>query len=177
MFGFTGTPIFAENASGNDLGKRTTKDLFGDRLHEYTIVDAINDENVLKFSVEYYSGVKYNGRDLEDEKVEGIDVREVFVSDDWVAQNVDFIIENHDRKTKSREFTAMFAVSSVEVLAKYYEEFKKQKEAGKHNLRVATIFSYTANEEDKDADGILDEDAMPDDGKINMRWLDRKSVV
>lgn len=172
MFGFTGTPIFAENASGNELGKRTTKDLFGDRLHEYTIVDAINDENVLKFSVEYYSGVKYNGRDLEDEKVEGIDVREVFVSDDWVAQNVDFIIKNHDRKTKSREFTAMFAVSSVEVLAKYYKEFKKQKESGKHNLRVATIFSYTANEEDKDADGILDEDAMPDDGRVNMHSRD-----
>lgn len=172
MFGFTGTPIFAENANSNDLGKRTTKDLFGDRLHEYTIVDAINDENVLKFSVEYYSGVKYNGRDLEDEKVEGIDVHEVFVSDNWVAQNVDFIIKNHDRKTKSREFTAMFAVSSVEVLAKYYAEFKKQKEAGKHNLRVATIFSYTANEEDKDADGILDEDVMPDDGKVNMHSRD-----
>lgn len=173
MFGFTGTPIFAENASGNELGKRTTKDLFGDRLHEYTIVDAINDENVLRFSVEYYSGVKYNGRDLVDEKVPGINVREVFESENWVQQNVDFIIKNHNAKTRNREFTAIFAVSSTDMLAKYYEMFKRKKGAGEHNLKIATIFSYTANEEDKDADSILDEDVMPDDGKVNLHSRDR----
>ena len=70
----------------------------------------------------------------------------------------DFVIANHDRKTHSREFTAMMAVSSVEILSKYYEIFKRKKQAGEHNLRIATIFSYGANENDKDADGMLDED-------------------
>lgn len=173
IFGFTGTPIFAENAVGNELGKRTTKDLFGECLHKYVITDAINDENVLKFSVEYYSSVKYGGRELEDVKVEAIDIKEVFESDEWINNIVDFVIKNHDRKTKSREFTAMMAVSSVDVLTKYYDLFQVKKRAGEHNLRVATIFSYGANEEDKDADGMLDAEIDLDSDNIYQHSRDR----
>ena len=99
MFGFTGTPIFAENASGNALGKRTTKDLFGECLHKYVITDAIRDENVLKFSVEYYKGFKFkDGRADIDIDVEAIDIKEAMESPERLENIADFIIENHDRK-------------------------------------------------------------------------------
>lgn len=159
LFGFTGTPIFAQNASGNGMGKRTTKDLFGECLHKYVITDAIRDENVLKFSVEYYKGFKFkDGREDIDVDVEAIDVREAMESPQRLENIADFIIANHDRKTHSREFTGIMAVSNVETLTKYYEIFRHKKNNGKHNLRIATIFSYAANEEDKDADGMLDDD-------------------
>lgn len=155
MFGFTGTPIFEDNASGNALGKRTTKDLFGDRLHRYTVVDAIKDENVLKFSVEYVG--RYKLKDTANEvdiQVEDIDRQELFESPQRLDRIVDYILANHNRKTHSRDFTAMFAISNVDTLIKYYELFEKKD----HNLKIATIFSYGVNEADKDADSMLDED-------------------
>lgn len=160
LFGFTGTPIFAQNASGNGLGRRTTKDLFGECLHKYVITDAIRDENVLKFAVEYYKGFKFkDGReDIEMEDVEAIDIAEAMEAPQRLEAITDFIIANHDRKTHSREFTAMMAVSSTETLSKYYEIFKRKKQGGEHNLKIATIFSYNANEGDKSADGMLDDD-------------------
>ncbi len=158
LFGFTGTPIFAENASGNGFGKRTTHDLFGECLHKYVITDAIRDENVLKFSVEYYKGFKLkSGLDV-DIDVEAINEKEAFEWDKRLETITDFIITNHDRKTHNRDFTAIMAVSSVDVLTKYYELFRHKKRVGEHNLRIATIFSYGANEEDKDADSMLDDD-------------------
>lgn len=173
MFGFTGTPIFAENASGNELGKRTTKDLFGDCLHKYVITDAIRDENVLKFSVEYYTGVKYHGDDLEDVKVEGINIGEVYEDEKWIRQNINFIIQNHNRKTKDRDFTAILATPSVPVLMKYYDIFKEKKEAGEHNLKIATIFTYSANEDDKIADGMLDEEVDLNSDKLSQHSRDK----
>ncbi len=159
LFGFTGTPIFAENAGSNAYGKRTTKDLFGECLHKYVITDAIRDENVLKFSVEYYKGFRFkDGRDDIDVDVEAIDIQEAMESPLRLEAITDFVIANHDRKTHSREFTAIMAVSSVDVLTKYYELFRRKKQAGEHNLRIATIFSYGANENDKDADSMLDDD-------------------
>ena len=159
LFGFTGTPIFAENAGNNALGKRTTKDLFGECLHKYVITDAIRDENVLKFSVEYYKGFKFkDGHEDVDVDVEAIDIQEAMESPLRVEAITDFIIANHDRKTHSRDFTAIMAVSSVDMLTKYYELFRQKKRAGEHNLRIATIFSYGANEDDKDADSMLDDD-------------------
>src|SRR5262249_52994448 len=92
-----------------------------------------------------------------DIEVEGIDTKELMESDGRLEKIADYIIEHHALKTRNKEFTAMFCVSSVDVLIKYYELFAKRKEQGKHKLRIATIFSYTSNEEDKDADGILDE--------------------
>ncbi|MDX4037735.1 type I restriction endonuclease subunit R [Aliarcobacter skirrowii] len=154
MIGFTGTPIFAQNATGNALGKRTTKELFDECLHKYVITDAINDENVLKFSVEYIGKYKQKENSVTniDIAVEDIDKKELLESSDRIEKIVDYIIANHDRKTHSKEFTAMMCVSSVEMLIKYYELFKSKN----HNLKIATIFSYSANEDDKDATGIVD---------------------
>lgn len=159
MFGFTGTPIFVENAVSKSSRKYTTTDLFHKPLHKYTIVDAIKDENVLKFNVEYVG--RYKKKDSANEidiEVEGIDTKELMDSEIRLEKIVDYIIAQHNRKTHSREFTAMFCVSSVPALIKYYELFAKKKAQGKHNLRVATIFSYAANEEDPDADGLDDND-------------------
>lgn len=158
LFGFTGTPIFAENAAKNALGKRTTKDLFGKRLHRYLITDAIRDENALKFSVEYIRTFK--GKDgVEDIEVEAIDTAEVMEAPARLEQITDYIIANHGRKTHGKQFTAIMCVSNVKTLTKYYELFKAKKAAGEHDLTIATIFSYQANEEDADADD------MPDDSK------------
>lgn len=175
LFGFTGTPIFADNAHGSGVNKRTTKDLFGECLHKYVITDAIRDENVLKFSVEYYKGFRVKEGSLQkDIQVEDIDGREAYEWNKRLEAIVDFIIANHDRKTHSRDFTAMMAISDVETLTKYYEIFKRKKEAGEHNLRIATIFSYTANEADKDADGMLDDDPQQaNDGSVNQHSRDK----
>ena len=155
LFGFTGTPIFADNASKNDLGKRTTKDLFGNCLHKYVINDAIRDQNVLKFSIEYIGRYKQKGNTFIDIDVEDIDKKEVLDSPKRIEKIVDWIIENHDSKTANRSFSAMLAVSGIPSLIKYYDFFKKKKEEGLHDLRIATIFSYGANEDDVDAMGLL----------------------
>lgn len=157
MFGFTGTPIFADNASKNDLGKRTTKDLFDECLHKYVITNAIKDENVLKFSVEYWGKLKRKDGSLIDEEVKGIDIKEFFEHEDRINQVTNWIIKNHDKKTHDKYFSAMLCVSSVEALIKYYEMFKAKKLAGEHNLKIATIFTYGANEDDKNSDGLISE--------------------
>ena len=165
LFGFTGTPIFAENAVKNELGKRTTTELFGECLHKYVITDAIKDENVLKFSVEYVGrytlrqaqGDKLSATEIDIE-VEDIDTKELMESPKRLEKITDYIIANHNRKTHNRDFTAMFCVSSVETLIKYYDIFQRKKEEGQHNLRIATIFSYATNEDDADANGFLPEE-------------------
>jgi type I restriction enzyme R subunit len=157
MFGFTGTPILEANANRSEAVARTTKDLFGECLHRYVITDAIRDENVLRFSVEYWGKLKRRDGSLIDERVAGIDTREFFENPDRIEGVVDWIIANHDRKTHARDFTAMFAVGSVDALTKYYEFFQAKREAGLHDLRVATIFTFSANEDDKDANGLIAE--------------------
>ena len=164
MFGFTGTPIFADNAAKNALGKRTTKDLFGECLHKYVITDAIRDENVLKFAVEYIRTFKRKDH-IVDIDVEAIDTAEVMEAPERLENIVDYIIANHERKTHAKQFTAIMCVANIKSLTAYYELFKAKKEAGEHNLKVATIFSYQANEEDSDADGMGTGDDMPDDGR------------
>lgn len=157
MFGFTGTPIFEENASSNGYGKRTTKMLFGDCLHKYVITNAIKDQNVLKFSVEYISTFKKKDHIL-DIDVEAIDEAEVMNAPQRLSNIVDYIIENHNRKTHNREFTAILCVSSVPTLIEYYKLFHFRKEEGSHNFKLATIYSYQANEDDKDAIGFIEDD-------------------
>jgi type I restriction enzyme, R subunit len=155
MFGFTGTPIFAENAVKNELGKRTTKELFDDCLHRYVITNAIRDENVLKFSVEYVG--KYTQRaDSKtnlDINVEDIDTSELLESEDRLEKIADYVIANHSRKTHNKTFTAMLCISNVKTLIKYYEIFRAKKAAGENKLKIATIFSYGTNEDDADASG------------------------
>jgi len=159
MFGFTGTPIFADNAVKNELGKRTTKELFGDCLHKYVITDAIKDENVLKFSVEYVGRYKRKDTATEiDIEVEDIDTKELMESPVRLEKIADYILANHNRKTHNKEFTAMFCVSGIETLIKYYDIFQKKKEEGKHSLKIVTIFSYAANEEDADVNGFIPEE-------------------
>lgn len=169
LFGFTGTPIFPKNAVKNALGKRTTEELFDKCLHKYVITDAIRDNNVLKFSVEYYSTYKKKDN-IQDEEVQAIDIAEVLNDPRRLENNVDYIIANHNRKTHSRQFTAMMCVSSVPMLIQYYELFKKKQQEGKHNLRVATIFSFQANEEDKEANGMgtvdLDDEFMEEESAV-----------
>ncbi|MBL1430657.1 MAG: type I restriction endonuclease subunit R [Robiginitomaculum sp.] len=162
MFGFTGTPIFAKNAAKNALGKRTTKDLFGECLHKYVITDAIRDQNVLRFSIEYIRTFTQKDQ-VVDIDVEAIDTAEVMEAPERLEKITNYIIANHNRKTHAREFTAIFCVSNVKTLIKYYDLFKAKKAAGDHNLKVGTIFSYSANEEDKDANGFIETD-IPTDG-------------
>ncbi|RNL95180.1 type I restriction endonuclease subunit R [Sinomicrobium pectinilyticum] len=159
MFGFTGTPIFADNAVKNELGKRTTKELFGKCLHKYVITDAIKDENVLKFSVEYVGKYKQKESATEiDIEVEDIDRKELMESPKRLEKIADYIIANHNRKTHSKEFTAMFCVGSTDMIVNYYDILQRKKEEGKHNLKIATIFSYVANEDDADANGYIPEE-------------------
>ena len=159
MFGFTGTPIFADNANKNELGKRTTKDLIEDCLHKYVITDAIKDENVLKFSVEYVGRYKQKDTATEiDIEVEDIDTQELMEDEKRLEKITDYIINNHNRKTHSKDFSAMFCVDSVKSLIRYYDIFKRKKLAGEHSLNIATIFSYAANEDDADANGFIPEE-------------------
>ncbi|MBT6120417.1 type I restriction endonuclease subunit R [bacterium] len=175
MFGFTGTPIFADNAVKNEHGKRTTKELFEECLHKYVITDAIRDENVLKFAIEYVGRYKEkeSGSTALDIKVEDIDTQELIESPQRLEKIVDYIIAHHDRKTHKREHTAMFCVSSIESLISYYDLFKKKKLNGEHTLNLATIFSFTPNEDDKDANGLLSDDVNLDPSSLTGHSRDK----
>jgi type I restriction enzyme R subunit len=170
LFGFTGTPIFAENSNKNELGKRTTKDLFEDCLHKYVITDAIKDENVLKFSVEYVGRYKHkDGKETNiDIEVEDIDTKELMEDTTRLEKISDYIIANHNRKTHSRTFTAMFCINNVATLIKYYDILKRKKEEGKHNLNIATIFSYGSNEDDANANGFINFEENFDNVDLNI---------
>jgi type I restriction enzyme R subunit len=153
MFGFTGTPILTKNA----IDKRTTKDLFEERLHDYVITDAIRDENVLRFSVEYV-GPGPGGLPP------GVTPADLVDHPDRIGAVTDWIIANHARKTRGREFSSIFAVSSVDALCRYYDAFRERELAGGHDLKIATIFTYAANEADPDADGLIPDPEFPTDG-------------
>jgi type I restriction enzyme R subunit len=154
LFGFTGTPIFAVNASRNELGKRTTRDLFGECLHKYVITDAIRDQKVLPFAVEYVGRYRDTSRNFMDIQVEDIDSAEVMASPARMEKIVDYIIDHHGTKTYNREFNSIFAVSSIKQLIAYYGIFQKKRAEGRHDLRVAAIFTFEANEEDALAQDI-----------------------
>lgn len=144
-FGFTGTPRFEENKSQDG---RVTADLFEKCLHSYLIKDAINDGNVLGFSVEYIKTFSGQYDEKDEEKVSGIDTDEVYTSDERISLVANNIIDNHSAKTRNREYTAIFTVQSIPMLIKYYDEFKKIN----HNLNITGIFTYGANEESEGRD-------------------------
>lgn len=143
LFGFTGTPILEKNSDG----MKTTASLFGKCLHKYVITDAIRDENVLKFSVEYIQTFKKKDH-IIDLKVEQIDENEVYEAPERKEAIVDYIIQHHDQKTQSRRFCAMMCVQNIDAVIAYYELFKRKKVNGEHDLKIATIFSYAQNEEE-----------------------------
>ena len=163
MIGFTGTPISEKNSVGKIDGQAaTTNMLFGECLHKYVITDAIRDDNVLKFSVEYVGRYKEKegSNTYIDTEVEGIDTQELLESPQRLEKITDFIIGEYGRKTHQKTFNAMFCVSRIDVLQKYYDLFQKKKEEGKHDLKIATIFSYGTNENNEDADGIIEEEEI-----------------
>lgn len=145
MFGFTGIiTIFADNANKNELGKRTTKDLFEVCLHKYVITDAIRDGNVLKFPIEYVDRYKHkDGRETNiDIEVEDIDNKELMEDDKRLDKITNYILAHYNRKTHNREFTVMFCINNVPTLIKYYDLIKTKRHTCQHNLNMATIFSY-----------------------------------
>ena len=140
-FGFTGTPRFKENPSQDG---RSTADIFEKCLHTYLIKDAIKDGNVLGFSVDYMKFVNYNSNQTEEDvMVEGIDTEEVFMADDRVRLIAQDIIDHHNTKTRDRKYNALFTVSSIPLLVKYYNMFKSLN----HDLKIGAIFTYGANED------------------------------
>lgn len=176
LFGFTGTPIFAENANRSANPKfATTPQLFGDKLHTYTIVDAINDENVLPFRIDYVNTIKR--KDGVDEKIEAIDTESALGNSKRIKQVVNYVLDNYDRKTKQtasyvvkgkhvKGFNSIFACQSVEMAIAYYNEFKKQIADKKSNLTIATIYSFAANEANDvyAASGMMDDEDMDTSG-------------
>ena len=144
-FGFTGTPRFFENRSQEG---RVTADLFEKCLHTYLIKDAISDGNVLGFSVEYIKTFDCGFDEDDDEKVRAIDKEEVFMCDERIYLVANHILDIHNAKTKNKQYTAIFTVQSIDMLVKYYDTFK----AINHDLKIAGIFSFGANEESEDKD-------------------------
>lgn len=188
MFGFTGTPIFEENSQSKAGLKLTTDYLFNQCLHQYVIVDAIRDRNVLQFQIDYRG--KYTAKGMQnnldyDEDVEGIDTKELYDNPQRLEMIARYIVETHDTKTKNREFTAMFCVSSVDTLTQYYELFEKvQAEKQQQDeaegrlfkpLTIATIFSYGANEavENNDQNGLIQEESTDAPSQINQSSRDK----
>lgn len=178
LFGFTGTPIFSVNAgSSGKPHMRTTAQAFGDKLHTYTIVNAIDDGNVLPFRIDYINTIKEKAY-IEDAKVRGIDIEKALGDPERVRQVVEYTLEHFDQKTKRSSyyslkgqrvagFNAIFAASSIPMAMKYYTEFQRQLAEQKRDLTIATIFSFGANEEDP-------EDTLAEEG-FDTEALDQTS--
>ncbi len=200
LFGFTGTPIFAKNSSsGGRVDLKTTEQAFGEKLHTYTIVNAITDKNVLPFRIDYIRTIR-EADDIDDSQVRDIDREKALASPERISNVTKYIREHFDQKTKRNSkpyaftrlanvheaasardrgaieevkekirlsgFNSIFAVSSIDVAKQYYVEFKKQQAEVPElaRLKVATIFSYGANETDDELDGIEDENSDNTDG-------------
>ncbi len=169
LFGFTGTPIFAQNAgSSGNPHLRTTEQAFGDKLHTYTIVDAINDRNVLPFRIDYLS-MMHSKDNIVDYDVSSIDRERAMMDPRRITEVTKYILEHFDQKTKRNShytlrskryagFNSIFATSSIQMAKLYYEEFKKQLAEMGRPLTIATIFSFAQNETDPEDDVFVDED-------------------
>ena len=161
QFGFTGTPIFPTNA----LGAETTASVFGVELHSYIITDAIRDEKVLKFKVDY-NDVRPQFKSIETEKnlekLTALEKKQAFLQPKRIEQIAQYVLNNFKQKTNrfnagNNGFNAMFAVSSVDAAKAYYQTFKQLQSAVKNPLKIATIFSFAANEEQDAIGDIVDE--------------------
>ncbi|WP_027720835.1 HsdR family type I site-specific deoxyribonuclease [Maridesulfovibrio zosterae] len=161
QFGFTGTPIFPQNA----LGAETTASVFGRELHSYVITDAIRDEKVLKFKVDYNDvrpHFKEIERELDEKKLKAAETPQALLHPDRIKEVTQYILNNfrqktHRLKSGTKGFNSMFAVSSVDAAKLYYESFKQLQKDRDKPLKVATIFSFTANEEQDAIGDIADE--------------------
>ncbi|MBR6916635.1 MAG: type I restriction endonuclease subunit R, partial [Clostridia bacterium] len=210
LFGFTGTPIFAVNAGAvHDPHYFTTEQTFGDQLHTYTIVDAINDKNVLPFRVDYIKTMDTD-QEIDDKNVWDIDREKAFMAPERIRLVTGYILDHFDQKTyrgnqsymfskltnisevasaergkieeiKVRQrvngFNSILCVSSVQAAKLYYEEFKKQMAADPSKaLKIATIYSYGANDPEAEEDGLLGEENSEDTSALDASsrdFLDR----
>ncbi|MDR2173872.1 MAG: type I restriction endonuclease subunit R [Burkholderiales bacterium] len=175
LFGFTGTPIFPDNAgTGGNPKLRTTEQAFGCRLHTYTIVDAINDKNVLPFRIDYINTIK-TAPNIRDKQVSAIDTERVLLAPERIALIVGYIREHFDQKTKRNAsyrlggkrllgFNSLLATASIDAAKRYYAEFTSQQKniPPAQRLKIGLIYSFAANEED--SDGLLDEEAFETEG-------------
>ena len=165
QFGFTGTPIFPENA----LGAETTASVFGTELHSYVITDAIRDDKVLKFKVDY-NDVRPQFKALETEKdpekLTALEQQQAFLHPERIKEISQYLLNNFKQKTHrlnatGKGFNAMFAVSNVEAAKRYYETLQNLQAEQEHPLKIATIFSFAANEEQDAIGDIPDETFEP----------------
>lgn len=175
MFGFTGTPIFPQNSSSNGLPHlKTTEQAFGDRLHSYTIVNAINDQNVLPFRIDYIKTMKEK-EDVREDQVWGIDTDMAFMSPENISNVTRYILEHFDQKTKRNSFyklkdkrvggfNSILATSSIPASILYYNEFMKQMESLPEDkkLKIALIYSYGQNEAELEQEGFMTEENSDD---------------
>lgn len=179
LFGFTGTPIFADNAaSGGNPRLRTTEQAFGEKLHTYTIVDAITDQNVLPFRIDYINTVKLPEH-LTDKQVSAIDTERALLAPERVTQIVDYVLEHFDQKTRRKStyklgdkrvagFNSIFATASIDAAQRYYTAFeqaqrrREEADPAYERLKIALIYSYAANEEEPD--GLLSEEGFETGG-------------
>ncbi len=175
LFGFTGTPIFATNSgAGGNPQLRTTEQAFGDKLHTYTIVDAISDKNVLPFRIDYVNTIRMPDG-VADKQVSAIDTERALLAPERLRQVVAYTLEHFDQKTKRSEnynlagkrlsgFNALFATASIEAARSYYNQFSIQQAdvPEGRRLKVGLIYSYAAN--DAVEDGVLDEEEFETDG-------------
>jgi type I restriction enzyme R subunit len=175
LFGFTGTPIFAENSgTAGSPGLRTTEQAFGDRLHTYTIVDAITDKNVLPFRIEYINTIKMP-ETPSNEKVSGIDTERALLAPERISLVVAYVLDHFAQKTKRSAtyrlgdqrvagFNSIFAAASIDAAKRYYRTFqvaqreREDSNPGYRRLRIGLIYSYAANEDEPDA--IIGEESL-----------------
>ena len=165
QFGFTGTPIFPQNA----LGAETTASVFGRELHSYVITDAIRDEKVLKFKVDYNDvrpQFKSIETEIDEKKLTAAENQKAFLHPARIKEISQYILQNYKFKTHRTRggntgFNAMFAVNSVDAAKLYYEELNKQQKQTDNPLKIATIFSFAANEEQNAIGEIPDENFEP----------------
>ncbi|MBX9470376.1 type I restriction endonuclease subunit R [Microcella sp.] len=175
LFGFTGTPIFAENAgTGGNPGLKTTEQAFGEKLHTYTIVDAITDKNVLPFRIDYVNTISLP-EGLTDKQVSAIDTEKALLDPTRIGMVVEYILEHFDQKTRRSEsyalrerrvrgFNSLFATASIEAAKRYYAAFQTMQSTmpSDRRLKVGIIYSFAANE--AEVDGFLDEEAFDPTG-------------
>lgn len=175
LFGFTGTPIFADNAgTGGNPRLRTTEQAFGDKLHTYTIVDAINDKNVLPFRIDYINTIK-TAPNVRDKQVSAIDTERALLAPERITQIAGYIREHFDQKTKRSAsyrhggkrlngFNSLFATASIDAAKRYYTEFSNQQKdiPPAQRLKIGLIYSFAANEEE--SDGLLGEEEFETEG-------------
>jgi type I restriction enzyme R subunit len=180
QFGFTGTPIFPQNA----LGSETTASVFGRELHSYVITDAIRDEKVLKFKVDY-NNVRAKFKNIESEqdekKLSGAENKKAFLHPERIKEISQYILQNFRLKTHRNQggykgFNAMFAVSSVDAAKCYYEALNNLQKESEKPLKIATIFSFAANEEQNAIGEIPDENFEPSAMDVSAKEFLTKAI-